>query len=151
MVKGKKTKKKEKKQNKETSFVVSGRRKRSIARATIKQGTGLVNINQKPIKLFSKFKYLALTEPLIIAEKILGEKIKQIDINIKVIGGGVESQVEASRLAIARALVAFTKSPELKEAFLYYDRMLLVADIRHKEMCKPGDSKARRKRQKSYR
>ena len=44
-----------------------------------------------------------------------------------------------------------TKSAELKKAFLSYDRGLLVADTRRKETYKPGDSKARAKRQKSYR
>ncbi|HUS49750.1 MAG TPA: 30S ribosomal protein S9, partial [Candidatus Paceibacterota bacterium] len=73
------------------------------------------------------------------------------NINVKIKGGGQESQIEAARLAIAKALVNFTKSPELKKAFLDYDRNLLVADIRRKEAYKPGDSKARRNRQKSYR
>ena len=44
-----------------------------------------------------------------------------------------------------------TDGQSLKKAFLNYDRSLLVADVRHKEQYKPGDSKARRKRQKSYR
>ena len=59
--------------------------------------------------------------------------------------------IEASRLAIARALVEATKSKELKKAFIDYDRNMLVADTRRKEPYKPGDSKARSKRQKSYR
>ena len=67
------------------------------------------------------------------------------------ISGGRESQIEATRLAIARAITAFTKSPELKNAYNNYDWALLVADVRRKEQRKPGDSKARAKRQKSYR
>jgi small subunit ribosomal protein S9 len=54
-------------------------------------------------------------------------------------------------LAIARALVEFTKNEELKKAFASYDKNLLVADTRRKEAYKPGDSKARKKRQKSFR
>ena len=42
-------------------------------------------------------------------------------------------------------------SEELKKAFVAYDKTLLVADTRRKEPYKPGDSKARAKRQKSYR
>ena len=42
-------------------------------------------------------------------------------------------------------------SEEVKKAYLDYDRNLLVADVRRKETRKPGDSKARAKRQTSYR
>lgn len=131
--------------------VTSGIRKRSVARAVAKEGSGIVKINQKPIGLFSNFQRLALIEPLVIAEEVLKEKLKAIDIDVTVRGGGVESQIEASRLAIARALISFTKSSELRNAFLKYDRMLLVADTRRKEQRKPCDSKARAARQKSYR
>ena len=70
---------------------------------------------------------------------------------VRVAGGGFMAQAEAIRLAIARGLVQSQKGEALKEAFLKYDRHLLVADTRRKEMCKPNDSKARKKRQKSYR
>ncbi len=146
-----KTKKSKNKEKKIKSIVVSGMRKRSVARATIKIGNGRIRINQKPIELFPTFQRLTLIEPFIIAEQVLKEKLKEIDIDIIVKGGGVEGQIDASRLAIARALVNFTKNKELRSAFLRYDRSLLVADTRYKEMCKPGDSKARKKRQKSYR
>ncbi len=139
------------KQKPQKQIVIGGKRKRSIAKATIKPGTGIVRINGKPIELFNNFQQLALSEPLVIAEQVLKEKLKEIDISVAVRGGGVESQIEASRLAIARALVAFAKTQELRNAFIKYDRALLVADTRAKERYKPGDSKARRKRQKSYR
>ena len=90
-----------------------------------------------------------IEEPLKIAEQILGEV--NYDITITTVGGGVEASIDASRLAIARGLVAASKSKELRKAFLAYDRNLLVADTRRKEPCKPGDSKARSRRQKSYR
>lgn len=146
-----KAKSKIKKDKKFKNLVVSGSRKRSVARATIKEGTGIIRINQKPIEIFNKFQQLTLREPLIIAEKILKDQMEKINIFVIVRGGGVESQLEASRLAIARALIAFTKNQDLRTAFLGYDRFLLVADTRRKEMCKPGDSKARSKRQKSKR
>lgn len=147
----KKEKKTKEAKSKSKILVVSGMRKRSIARATIKPGTGKVRINKKPIELFSTFQNLTLSEPLIIAEQVLKDKLKELDIDVVVKGGGVEGQIDASRLAIARALVNYTKNKELKNAFLKYDRSLLVADTRYKEMYKPGDSKARKKRQKSYR
>jgi len=89
-----------------------------------------------------------IMEPLQIAGDEITKKVK-IDVRVK--GGGIMSQAEASRLAIARALVAYTKNKELEKEFLSYDRHLIVADTRHKEACKPNDSKARKKRQKSYR
>jgi len=92
---------------------------------------------------------LKIEEPLRIAENILGKLNFDVAINVR--GGGEKSQVEASRLALARAIVEFTKNKKLEKAFLDYDRALLVADVRRKEAYKPGDSKARRKRQTSYR
>jgi len=149
--KEKKEKKPRAKAEEKHILTISGKRKRAIAKATIKPGFGAVRINKRPIEAFSFLRRLKLLEPLRLAQDILKDKMQSIDINVNVRGGGVESQVEASRLAIARALVAFTQSEELRKAYLNYDRFLLVADVRRKEMRKPGDSKARAKRQKSYR
>ena len=146
---------KEKKQDKRKKqdkgiITVTGKRKTAIAKATIKPGIGSVRVNKKPIDIFPFFQRLILIEPLRIFEETLKQK-PNFDISINVKSGGSEAQAEASRLAIAKALVAFTKSQELKSAYLSYDRSLLIADVRRKEMRKPGDSKARAKRQKSYR
>ena len=73
------------------------------------------------------------------------------DVEVSVHGGGANGQIESARLALAKAIVEFSKSEELEKAYLKYDRTLLVADIRRKEAYKPGDSKARAKRQTSYR
>ena len=48
-------------------------------------------------------------------------------------------------------LVEFSKDAKLEKTYLDYDRHLLVQDVRYKEVNKPGRSKARSKRQKSYR
>lgn len=133
------------------NIVVSGKRKTAIAKATIKPGTGKILINGKPPEILGYFKNLLIKEPFKIAENILKEKARSFDISVIVSGGGVESQTEAARLAIARALVVATGSKELKKAYLHYDRALLVADVRRKEQRKPCDSKARAARQKSYR
>jgi len=95
------------------------------------------------------FDRLKLEEPLRIAEKVLGKL--DFDIEVNVLGGGEKGQIDAARLAIAKAIIGFTKSEVLKQAYLDYDRNLLVADVRRKEPNKPGDSKARSKRQTSYR
>ena len=136
---------------KHKAIVVSGKRKRAVARATIKDGKGEIKINARPISLLSEIQGLTLKEPIIITQKVVPDILQKVNIEISVRGGGTESQIEASRLAIARALVAFTKSKELRDALISYDRHLLIADVRRKEARKPGDSKARKKRQSSKR
>jgi len=130
-------------------IVTSGKRKSAVARAVTTKGSGKITINKKPYENLQRFDRLKIEEPLRITEKIHG-KI-DFDVSINVRGGGSKSQVEAARLALARAIIKFTKNKELEKAFLEYDRFLLVADVRRKEAYKPGDSKARRKRQKSFR
>jgi len=124
----------------------TGKRKAAIARATLTPGKGQVFINAFSLKQYSpETAKLRIQEPLLLA----GDTAKQVDIKIKVTGGGWNGQAEAVRLSIAKALVLLNK--DLKKIFLDYDRHLLVADVRRKEPCKPNDSKARAKRQKSYR
>jgi len=135
----------EEKQN----LTISAKRKRAIAKATIKSGKGNIWINKIPYGNLDFFKELMIKEPIEITKRVLGDFKFDIKVNVK--GGGSEGQINASRLAIARALVKFTGSEELKKAFIKYDKNLLVADTRRKEAYKPGDSKARAKRQKSFR
>ena len=124
----------------------SGKRKRAIARVTLKPGKGKIKVNKILLDNFTpKLARLKLREPLLLA----GSIANNVDINVNVFGGGSIGQAEASRLAIARALVKYDK--KLEDVFLKYDRHLLIADVRRKEVYKPGDSKARKKRQKSYR
>lgn len=131
-------------------LVASGKRKSAIAKAEIKVGTGKVTINKMPYEnLGSKFHVLMLKEPIEIAKNILGDF--KFDVAITIKGGGVEGRIDAARLALAKAIVLQTGSSDLRKAYAAYDKTLLVADIRRKEPYKPGDSKARSKRQKSYR
>lgn len=130
-------------------LTVSGKRKTAIAKATIEDGKGIILINKIPVDNLDFFRKLTINEPVEIAKKVLGDFKFNVSVNVK--GGGSESQIEASRLAIARALIEKTKNDDLKRAFIDYDKNLLVADTRRKEPNKPGDSKARSKRQKSFR
>jgi len=130
-------------------IITSGKRKTAIARAVLMEGTGKITINKKPYGKLNFFDNLKIQEPLRIAEQIIGKLKYDIAVNIK--GSGEKSQIEAARLAIARALVEVSKSKELHAAYMAYDRSLLVADVRRKEAYKPGDSRARAKRQTSYR
>ncbi len=130
-------------------IVTSGKRKRAVARAIITEGSGNITVNKKNYGHLPFFDKLKIEEPLRLADGVLGKRNFDVSINVK--GGGERGQIEAARLALARAILSFSKSKELEKVFSDYDWSLLVADVRRKEAYKPGDSKARRKRQKSFR
>jgi small subunit ribosomal protein S9 len=125
----------------------SGKRKFSIARLTLTPGKGIVRINGKLLDTYEpKLARMKLMEPLL----LVGDMASAVRLDINVSGGGVNSQVDAVRQAMGRAFAEFG-GEKVKRMLLDYDRSLLVADTRHKEQRKPNDSKARAKRQKSYR
>lgn len=130
-------------------LVVSGKRKTAVARAFVRPGVGRVRINMVPVEIF---------EPEIAREKIMeplihaGEDVwKQLDIDVKTSGGGYMGQAEAARMALANALLKWTKSTHLRTVFIEYDRTMIVGDSRRKEPKKFGGPGARAKEQKSYR
>lgn len=127
----------------------SGRRKQAVARASLRPGSGIVKINTIPLDLYNpKYLRLKISEALLLA----GEKAKKFDIFVRVEGGGIVGQAEAIRLAVARALIEAINDEKIRKAYTDYDRQLLVADIRRKEVSKPNNlGKARSRRQKSYR
>jgi small subunit ribosomal protein S9 len=126
----------------------SGKRKTSIARASFKEGQGVVRINKK---------LLSTIEPALLREKIqeplnlAGDLARGFDVTVAVRGGGVVGQADAARTAIARGLIDWTNDLSLKDLFLKQDRTLLVNDYRQKEPKKFGGRGARARRQKSYR
>ncbi len=135
-----------------------GKRKAAVARVTIQKkdgkGKGLVRINKKPLEITEPEVVRAkISEPLFIASQLpdvaAGIESTVVDVNVK--GGGFMGQAEAARSAIARGLVDWIGNEELKEAFLSYDRSLLVSDMRKREPKKFGAKGARAHRQKSYR
>lgn len=130
-------------------LVVSGKRKTATARAVVKPGIGRIRINKTPIEIL---------EPEIAREKIMepilqagSDLWKQVDIDIKVSGGGYMGQAEAARMALANALLKWTKSAHLRTVFVDYDRTMIVGDARRKEPKKFGGPGARARDQKSYR
>ena len=126
----------------------SGKRKTAIARGTVREGKGRVRINKFPVELYNpELARIKISEPLVLAEDIANE----LDIDVKVIGGGVMSQAEAARMVIAKGLVQWTNDMDLKEKFVQYDRTMLVGDPRRSEPKKYGGRGARARRQKSYR
>jgi small subunit ribosomal protein S9 len=143
------TKEKPKKDEKKI-ILATGKRKRAIARAKVELGSGIVKINKKPLNIFEpELLRMKIREPLILA----GDLAKNVDIHVNVRGGGITGQAEAARQAIAKGLVEFFGSEELRQKFLEYDRSLLVYDPRRCEPHKPSRSKkgARRHKQRSKR
>lgn len=129
--------------------ISSGKRKRAVARAVLVEGSGKVTLNKVNYEHLDLLDKLKIQEPLKIAEHILG-KIN-FNAQITIHGGGSKGQIEAARLALSKGIISFSGSEKLREAYLEYDRSMVVADVRRKEAYKPGDSKARSKRQKSFR
>lgn len=130
--------------------VASGKRKTSIARAVIKPGEGRVWINGVPLEIYPvEMAREKIAEPL----HLVGNLAKLVDIKVNVKGGGVMSQAEACRIAIARGLVEYFSEfrESLERIFKEYDRTMLSGDPRQTEPEKWGRYSARRRWQKSYR
>ncbi len=122
----------------------TGRRKASVARVYVKQGSGKITINGKDYKEYLPQVHIhdVILEPLQLAD------VANIyDINVNVFGGGFRGQAEAIRLGIARALV------KIDEDFraLMKPRKLMTRDARVVERKKYGKPKARKSFQFSKR
>jgi small subunit ribosomal protein S9 len=127
----------------------SGKKKTAIARATVTDGEGRIRINSQPVELVEpETARLKMLEPFRIAE---ADARDSVDVEIDVQGGGVSGQADAVRTAIARGLVQYTNDAELRDAFIEFDRSLLVNDSRRSEPKKWGGPGARARYQKSYR
>lgn len=139
-------------------------------------GKGLIKVNGKPLSLVQpeilRFK---VYEPLLIlgldkfgtkegykrfccGDFIAYKLIANVDIRVRVSGGGHTSQIYAIRQAIAKSIIAYYQKyvdehskNQLKQALVQYDRTLLVADNRRCEPKKFGGPGARARYQKSYR
>jgi small subunit ribosomal protein S16e len=138
------------------SVQVFGRKKTATAVAYCCDGSGLIKLNGTPIaQIASETLRAKLLEPL----ELIGEEAwRNLDIRLRVHGGGHVSQIYAIRQAMAKAIVAYYQKyvdeqskAEIKRVLLDYDRTLLVADPRRMEPKKFGGQGARVRRQMSYR
>ena len=155
MVKGKKATKKE--DDSELKMVYThGKKRNAIANAVIKEGNGTITINRIPIhNIEPKTLRIKIFEPIL----ILGvDKFKNLNIKVRVSGGGSVAQLYAARTAIAKGIVAWNQKyvdeeskDEARKDLLNYDKNLLVADYRRLEPKKYGGPGARARKQKSYR
>ncbi|MCP8323505.1 MAG: 30S ribosomal protein S9 [Candidatus Methylarchaceae archaeon HK02M2] len=126
----------------------SGSRKTAKATANIQAGNGKIKINKVPVELITpKVARDVIVTPLL----LVGDLRDKVDIDVKVKGGGFMSRSEAAAIAISRALVDWSKSSELKQSILEYNKHLLVGDPRRTEPKKFGGRGPRKRKQKSYR
>ena len=131
--------------------VVRSKRKSSVARAYVKAGKGVLRINGTDIDALEfRMAKEIITEPLMISA-FAKDQARKLDIKINVQGGGISSQIQAARGALARGIVEFTGSDTLKREFMNYDRALMVDDTRRVESKKFLGTKARARFQTSYR
>ncbi len=125
-------------------FYGTGRRKSSVARVRVYNGSGKITVNDRDIDDYFGLETLKLIvrQPL-----VLTENLDKFDVVVRVNGGGVSGQAGAIRHGIARALLQFEDSlrPALKKAGY------LTRDPRMKERKKYGLKAARRAPQFSKR
>ncbi len=121
-----------------------GRRKSSVARVYVSEGTGKITINNKDLQEYfpSPILQFVVKQPL-----VLLDVQDKYDIKVNMFGGGYTGQSQALRLGIARALVKINAEDKQKlraEGFM-------TRDSREVERKKPGRPKARRRFQFSKR
>ena len=126
-------------------FYGLGRRKSATARARLLKGKGAITINDKPAEAYldgNKTLLAEITDPLALAGKQ-----KEFDVTIRVNGGGLSGQVDAIKMAIAKALTV--SAPDLRTSLKKAE--LLRRDPREKERKKYGLRSARKREQYSKR
>ncbi|KAJ4458621.1 putative 40S ribosomal protein S16-1 [Paratrimastix pyriformis] len=143
-------------ESEQKSVQVFGRKKNAVAVAFCKKGKGLIKVNGCPIELVQPevLRYKVF-EPILLLGR---DKFADVDIRVRVRGGGYTSQIYAIRQSIAKGICAYyqkfvdeSKKKQLKDLLGHFDRSLLVADPRNMEPKKFGGRGARSRQQKSYR
>ena len=122
-----------------------GRRKSATATARLSKGKGQITINERPAAEYlagSEYAQWDLLTPL----RLIGQ-VEAFDVTLKVKGGGSAGQIDASKLAISKALAA--QNEELRTTLKKAG--LLKRDPREKERKKYGLRSARKKEQFSKR
>ena len=125
-------------------IVTIGRRKTSVARVTLSEGTGAFIVNGRDGKEY----FPVLTQQFKLSQPFkLTETEGKYDVTVRVNGGGITGQVDAVRLGVARALVEVDAEhkPKLKA------EGLMTRDPRAGERKEFGQKKARKRFQFSKR
>ncbi len=124
--------------------IAVGRRKTLVARVIVKQGSGIVTVNDRPLEQYFPVDTLR-TEVLL--PFVATETMGKFDVVAIVEGGGLTGQAGAMKLGISRALVRMNE--ELR-ALLRTNKMM-TRDPRMVERKKYGQRKARKRFQFSKR
>jgi small subunit ribosomal protein S9 len=128
----------------EARIQATGKRKTSVARVVIVQGGGEFRVNRRPLdEYFPRSYHQTVARQALAASGYEG----QVDVSVRVHGGGISGQADAVRHGIARALVEI--DPELRGELKR--RGMLTRDARAKERRKAGLKKARKRPQFSKR
>ncbi len=129
---------------KDARFIATGKRKRSVARVIVMAGDGKVTINDRE---FEEYFPRARHRTVVNSPLVVTGYESNVNISIRVHGGGISGQAGAVRHGIARALLEVDSElrPELKR------RGFLTRDARAKERRKAGLKKARKRPQFSKR
>lgn len=129
---------------KDARFIATGKRKRSVARVTLMAGNGKITINDRE---FEEYFPRARHRTVVNSPLVVTGYETNLNIRIRVHGGGISGQAGAVRHGIARALIEVDAElrPELKR------RGFLTRDARAKERRKAGLKKARKRPQFSKR
>jgi len=122
----------------------TGRRKTSVARVRIKEGSGAFIVNGRPL---AEYLCVERDRDSVMFPLRVADKVGKVDITIRVEGGGTTGQTGAIILGIARALEGM--NPAWHHALA--DAGLLTRDDRMVERKKYGLRKARRSYQFSKR
>jgi small subunit ribosomal protein S9 len=127
-----------------TTFSATGRRKNAVAHAWITEGTGQITINKRA---FEDYLPTLTQQNAVLTPFQVSNLLNKFDVRVTTKGGGINGQVGAIRLAVARALIQH--DPELRPALK--EAMLLRRDPRMKERKKAGQPGARKRFQFSKR
>ncbi len=125
-------------------YAATGRRKTSVARVWVEEGTGQIIINHK---IFEEYLGTIPLQNAVLQPFQEVGLVKKFDVKVVAKGGGIQGQVGAIRLAISRALTEF--DPELRGKLK--SASLLRRDPRMKERKKYGRPGARKRFQFSKR
>jgi small subunit ribosomal protein S9 len=128
----------------DASYAATGKRKSSVARVILRPGSGAIEVNRRSLEEYFPRSYLQS-----LAKQPLTQTGYEanVDVRVRVHGGGISGQAAAVRHGIARALTEVDPAlrPELKR------RGMLTRDARVKERRKAGLKKARKRPQFSKR
>ena len=127
-----------------SQFAAIGRRKTSVARVYLRNGSGKIVVNKREMENYFP---LAWRRKQILAPLETTETFSNFDIVINAKGGGLTGQAEAIRLGISKALVQYNE--EFKKPLR--DAGFLTRDPRMVERKKYGQPKARKQFQFSKR